>query len=385
MSFVDPLPWRGAQSGVLRCDRPGPSSLPREHAWYNARMRGARPGCLAALVCVAACGRCAGDARFAGAEIVFELTGKIDPERAVELIEYRIGERGIAEPDVARRGDQIVVRVPGLDDEYRQRVTELLQRQGTLGVHVVAGDSELMRALAERVQGADRDEASELAIDAVIESWGLADPGATLTGRYLTAPDRIAVLEVDEARRVGCYHEHMRELAGTVECRIAGRTVLEDYLARVAAAVPALTTDADHRILYEELHGDGDAPNVWRAHHVARATVLEGRDVVWAELSVAPATGGPLAVATLTPRGAAKLAAVTRDLPGQRLAVVLDDTVAWTFAIDAPAAAARIVFSPASRDPDRALREADDMLDVLRAGIPMGLRLVSSRTLGNPD
>jgi len=49
-------------------------------------------------------------------------------EKAVEIIERRVNSLGVAEPEITRQGDNVVVNLPGVEDQ--QRALDIIGRQG---------------------------------------------------------------------------------------------------------------------------------------------------------------------------------------------------------------------------------------------------------------
>ena len=49
-------------------------------------------------------------------------------EKAVDIIERRVNSLGVAEPEITRQGDNVVVNLPGVDDQ--QRALDIIGRQG---------------------------------------------------------------------------------------------------------------------------------------------------------------------------------------------------------------------------------------------------------------
>jgi preprotein translocase subunit SecD len=57
-----------------------------------------------------------------GASVVLEPTAKVDSEvldQSIEIIRNRVDALGVAEPDISRQGDSIVVQLPGVKDQDR--------------------------------------------------------------------------------------------------------------------------------------------------------------------------------------------------------------------------------------------------------------------------
>ena len=119
---------------------------------------------------------------------------------AVNTIRERIDEKGVAEPSVVQKDDQIIVELPGLDAEKKQQTRDIIARTAKLEFKVVDDNSEFMKMLfgyvgSEGKEGkptearAIRDE-----IYAEIDQWRPDDGGALHTDYYLIARDRKGVL-----------------------------------------------------------------------------------------------------------------------------------------------------------------------------------------------
>jgi preprotein translocase subunit SecD len=71
-------------------------------------------------------------------------------EQAVRTVRERIDERGVAEPSVVTKGDQIIVELPGLDQESIRRVKDIIQRTAKLEFKVVDDGKPFMGKLYAR-------------------------------------------------------------------------------------------------------------------------------------------------------------------------------------------------------------------------------------------
>ena len=68
-----------------------------------------------------------------GVEVVLRPTEEVTEEqldRAIEIIRSRVDALGVAEPDITRQGDQVVIQLPGVKD--RQRAVELVGQTAEL-------------------------------------------------------------------------------------------------------------------------------------------------------------------------------------------------------------------------------------------------------------
>jgi len=68
-----------------------------------------------------------------GVEVVLQPTGEVTDEqldRAIEIIRDRVDALGVAEPDITRQGGQVVIQLPGVKD--RQRAVDLVGKTAEL-------------------------------------------------------------------------------------------------------------------------------------------------------------------------------------------------------------------------------------------------------------
>src|SRR6188508_1360595 len=68
-----------------------------------------------------------------GASVVFQSTGDATDQQlsdAQEIIRSRVDALGVAEPEIVRQGDSIVVNLPGIDD--RERALAVIGRTAEL-------------------------------------------------------------------------------------------------------------------------------------------------------------------------------------------------------------------------------------------------------------
>jgi protein-export membrane protein SecD/preprotein translocase SecF subunit len=98
-----------------------------------------------------------------GVELAYRLNVEHLPEAqqvdaiddAVGVIRLRIDRSGVLSPDVRAEGEQVLVQLPGADEETIRRVKETIQTQGTLEFRFVVseGSDEWNRAARERERG----------------------------------------------------------------------------------------------------------------------------------------------------------------------------------------------------------------------------------------
>ena len=139
-------------------------------------------------------------------------------EQAVRTVRERIDERGVAEPNVVTKGDQIIVELPGLDKEAIQRVKDIIQRTAKLEFKVVDDNDPFMRSVYARLHTdivkdnpgkseddvADDNLTTKDGIGIGIDSWDHDESGKRFQDWYLTAKDRNQLFTVAEAKKRGC-------------------------------------------------------------------------------------------------------------------------------------------------------------------------------------
>ena len=90
---------------------------------------------------------------------------------AVATIRERINEKGVAEPSVVEKGDEILVELPGLDKDSIQETRDIIARTAKLEFKVVDDGSEYMRKLYGHIgsQGKENHPTDPAAIAADIQ------------------------------------------------------------------------------------------------------------------------------------------------------------------------------------------------------------------------
>lgn len=198
-------------------------------------------------------------------------------EQAKETVEERINERGIAEPSVVAKGDQIIVELPGLDQESIKRIKDIISRTAKLEFKVVDDGDPFMRSvyarafddIKKRNPGKD-DEAimeerltTEDGIGAGIDGWDHDKTGKRFSDWFLTARDRDRSFTVEEAKKRGCYRKDKTVIDGKVECSVPGREVIEQYLRRLSCELTvegAPESAADLKVSLRKMKAVAAAP-----------------------------------------------------------------------------------------------------------------------------
>ncbi len=335
---------------------------------------------------------------------------------AVTTIRERIDEKGVAEPSVVLKDDQIIVELPGIDKEATAATRDLIARTAKLEFKVVddgtvpgtAGStgSQFMKDLFAKVGSLSHAEAvvtdgakdgdptdplaKELGIYAEVDQWKPEDSGVMHYDYYLKAYDRTETIGVDEARKMGCLKKHDKEKEKTIEngklgCNLSGRYRIAKYLETVAAADPTLKIKEDHQIAYEwnEPENGTDTRPYWRSYYLERAVRLTGTAITNAQTSYEPNSGRPVVLLDFNRYGGRVFGDLTSQIVGQKLATILDDKVKSAPIINTAIRQGRASITMGGTNGDRQLAEAKELENVLKTGsLPAPLREESISEVG---
>ncbi|HEY5947545.1 MAG TPA: protein translocase subunit SecD [Kofleriaceae bacterium] len=336
---------------------------------------------------------------------------------AVATIRDRINEKGVAEPNVVEKGDQIIVELPGLDKESIEDTKGIIARTAKLEMKVVddctvytpAGctaanstheGSPYMKKLYAHV-GSDRKgnptepEALKLDIKADIDQWRPDEGGASHTDYYLIAPDRTEQMPVAWAKKHGCLKkESVITADGKTDCTVNGRQIIERYVfgdkdlgyAGLIAADPSFKVPEDRQLGFEMIDPQPNAKDkrtFWRTYFLERAVRLTGSAISNAMGSYDPNTNRPIVLLDFNRYGGRIFGDVTSQIVGMKFATILDDKVKSAPIINGAIRGGRASITMGGSDPRVQERERDDLVAVLKTGsLPAPLREESASEVG---
>jgi preprotein translocase subunit SecD len=306
-------------------------------------------------------------------------------KQAVTTITERIDEKGIAEPSVIPKGDQIIVELPGLDPDTITRVKDIISRTAKLEFKIVDENNPWMSSLYAKVNGDPAAQAAE--ITAKQDDWVHEGSGKQFIDFYLHAPkEKRAILTPEEAKQRDCL-QPTKNSNGTVECTITGRAVIEDYLTKLAATDPTFKVPDDHQIGYELITPAPDEDNqrapYWRTYFLHRAVELTGSSVQDSYVFYDPTTNRPEVLIDFNRYGGRRFGDLTAANVGRKMAIILDDRVNSAPTIQAAIRGGRSTISMGGSDPTTIKREADDLVAVLKTGsLPAPLTALSANDVG---
>ncbi len=305
-------------------------------------------------------------------------------DQAVETIRSRIDEKGVAEPTVITKGDDIIVELPGLDADNIERIKAIIARTAKLEFKVVDENSEFMRSLYREVR--EDPEAARLGVAADVDGWRHDDSGRTYDDYYLFAHDRDEWVAVDIAKEIGCWHPDSEITDGKIFCSVPGRRVIETYLATVAARDPKLKVPDDRQIGFEKVTPGSDAEDkreFWRSYYLDRAVRLTGSAVIDAVVIWDPQTNRPEVLVEFNRYGTRAFGDLTSQNVGKKMAIILDDAVKSAPVIQGAITGGRSNISMGGGNAQEQQKEADVLVNVLKTGsLPAPLRWESEANLG---
>jgi len=319
---------------------------------------------------------------------------------AVNTIRERIDEKGVAEPSVVQKDDQIIVELPGLDEEKKQQTRDIIARTAKLEFKVVDDNSEYMKMLfghvgSEGKEGkpteprAIRDE-----IYAEIDQWRPDDGGGLHTDYYLISRDRTESMTIEDAKKIECVNRMGRPADpkarienGRIECNMSGRQVIARYLEDLTKQDPSKFKIADDRqIGYELVEPREDAKDkrsFWRTYYLERAVRLTGTSISNAMGSYDPNTNRPVVLLDFNRYGGRVFGELTAEITGKKLATILDDKVKSAPIINGAIRGGRASITMGGSEPRRQEIERDELVNVLKTGsLPAPLKEESVSDVG---
>ena len=319
-------------------------------------------------------------------------------KQAVETIRERINERGVAEPSVREKNDQIIVELPGLDREAIKRVKDIIKRTAKLEFKMViespqgtpgeGGREYTVMENIYRFVGQD-DEArrsKKRTITRDLDTWSHDEPQMSYQLPYLRAVDTEEAMTEEQAaakNKDGC-KETAEE--GQVLCNITGREILEEYLASVWKRRPDLKMPADLEIGYELVKPrtkESKEEPYWRTYVLKNQVEIGGSAIRRAYVGFDQQTGRPEVYIDFNRYGGRRFAEITSANIGKRFAIILDDKVnsAPTIQSAITGGSARITVGGSSQAEMQT--EAEDLVGVLQTGaLPAPLKQDSESEVG---
>lgn len=329
---------------------------------------------------------------------------------AVNTIRERINEKGVAEPSVVEKGDQIIVELPGdPKDPAMQDTRAIIAQTSKLEFKVVDNNSAFMQALYRHVGSSGKEEeptderAKQLGIKIRYDAWTPEDRGSREQDFFLEAtdakPGTTEQVSSDWVKKYqGCLnHPEIRDTAGKttkVACQLSGRGAMELYLygdpkagvPGVIGSAPDLKIPDDRQIAFEPIYPDPGATDQrvkWRSYYLEKAIRLTGAAISNAQPSNDPNTGRPVVLLDFNRFGGRVFGDLTAQIVGKKLANILDDKVRSAPVINGAIRGGRALITLGGGDVEHQEREREELVNVLRTGsLPAPLVKQSESELG---
>lgn len=269
-------------------------------------------------------------------------------QEAVRRIENRIDELGVKETSITSRGETIVVEVPGSGDEARDRayfeqIREIIRRTARLEFRLCADNATFLERFQE---GGDLN--ARLPQGITLEAENGVSAGVRPDGSVITAAPLFFSARGPE-----------------------GLQRLREFIRSIRNEIPDtydLLIGEDER---EARRSRAEVPperKRWRTYTVEHIAHVTGDMIQSADVQIKQDTNQPYVALSFKPDGARAFAQITTDNVKKRFAIVLDERVMSAPVINEPIRNGQASITLGSGDFRTQMREANELMVVLRAG-----------------
>ncbi len=310
-------------------------------------------------------------------------------EQAIQTVRERISEKGVSDPSVIAKGDQIIVELPGLDEVEIDRVKDLIKRTAKLEFKIV-DEAEVNGAVRnpfmKQIYGFAKNDldakTDDITVD--IDQWTHDESGRSYVDYYLRANDTRRFLDHDAADEMGCLAKDEDFDPRGRYCNVTGRLILIDYLTKIAEKNEDFKVDDDHAYGYELVTPQNDKLDpYWRTYYLYRAVELAGSAVQNSYVYWNPTSNKPEVLIEFNRWGGRRFGELTGKSVGRKMAIILDDKINSAPTIQTRIAGGSSSISMGGNDATQMQTEAQDLVNVLRTGsLPAPLRVDSESKVG---
>lgn len=320
---------------------------------------------------------------------------------AVATIRDRINEKGVAEPSVVEKGDDIIVELPG--DPKSQAIIEteeLIARTAKLEMKVVddcfnpppsgctkdgthTGSAYMLNIFrhvgSDKKNEATDPEAKRLDIRAEVDGWRPDEGGGNHTDYYLRSFDREEEVPLAWAKKHSKLTKDSKINGDKVTVTVTGREIIDRYLfgdkdlnyPGLIATDKAVKMPDDHQLGYEYREAEGEAKDkrpYWRTYYLERAVRLTGSGIANATGTYDQTTNRPVVSLEFNRFGGRVFGDVTSQIVGMKFATILDDKVKSAPTINGAIRGGRAQITMGGSDVRLMEKERDDLVAVLKTG-----------------
>jgi preprotein translocase subunit SecD len=306
-------------------------------------------------------------------EITFKIRGEVESqirERAVaqakDTVSRRVDELGLREASVTTRDEDIIVEVPGSDEQSFRDIKETIRRTARLEFKMLddAGGDKVFGPPAVKDDDLPQGEG-------IAQYTEVAPDGLDANGKKRSTKTYYA--------RMSCQPP-----------KYAAET-MNDCLGRFRAWAHTLNVPDDHTVGFEKITEpvEGTEPLQfkqvgWRTVYLYARAELTGDYITDASTGQDQQNFGQYYVAlSFSPAGADRFEEVTGANVNRRFAVILDDTVDSAPVIKQKIGGGRATITMGAGDPEKQLHDAHQLELVLRSGaLPAPISPSSESTIG---
>jgi preprotein translocase subunit SecD len=281
-------------------------------------------------------------------------------EQAREIILRRVDELGLKEAAVSTRDEDIIVEVPGTDEEAFQEIRDLVGKTAKLEFKLVADEDFFAPVRAELASG-----------DVPVE-------GLTFWS------NRVNIGKSDEG-------DNLNKTVTAARLEILPGETDHQALDRFRGWTDTLDVPQDREIGFElEMGRDKtgvttDEPVAWRTHYLKRRTELTGDLVTDASASpdIQNPSGGWVVSLTFSDRGGRLFGNLTEANVGRQFAIILDDRVSSAPVINEAIYGGSGQITMGNGSPQSQRKEARELEIVLHSGaLPAPIEPVNEQRIG---
>jgi preprotein translocase subunit SecD len=247
--------------------------------------------------------------------------------QGIETIRGRVDKFGVAEPTIIKKGNDIVIELPGLEQRDFERIKSIIGRTAQLQFKVVDSASEYAKKVAATVTPAS-------GVTVEPETW--------------------------RSQKTGAMHE-------VVFLRAKDRATLEKFVAGLSGE---LAVPNDREFGYEEVVSkteSGATDKFWRSYLLHRRAGVTGDYLANADVGFTE-MGTPNVLFTMNRKGGDLMGKLTGENVGRRMAIVLDEKISSAPEIQSQINDRGEINLGAAIDPLALQQEAKDLVAVLRSG-----------------
>jgi preprotein translocase subunit SecD len=268
-------------------------------------------------------------------------------QQARETISNRVDSLGLREAAVSAQNDDIIVEVPGADEQTFQHIRDIISKTARLEFQIVDDEATFAKDLSELPKGI------ELKSESV--SAGVNNP--QVMSSYLVASGK------GSRQRLSTYVDSLKQ----------------------AAKIPN-----DHEFLIGESESAASTQNgakaeeAWRTYYLFGRAEVTGQAIEDAFVANDPQNNKPYVAINFNSDGADSFKELTGRNVKRRMAIVLDDRVASAPVIQTEIGGGRCQITLGGfRAYNQVMNEAKDLVVVLKAGaLPVPIRPANEQLIG---